>query len=825
MPRVPPLSQLRTANVLGLPRLTIPSLEQTTQRYGRGLLGLRPVAAAAAADSNIDASDADFMKAVDAHLATLTKFATTSGVKIQKELVERDRAAAATGQYPYSYIEPLWDDGYLAYDEPCPINVAAAFVSKPLDPNWSQAQVASKLARSCAKWFIAATEGNVMDRPPKGKETCVAGMPVQFGFCRKPGALRDSLYVVDTPERALRYVTVVCKGSMYLVSLVNQQGTLRSERSLGNAFTTILNMAKEQAPAQHPVPALSTGNRREWFKSRSAVRDIDAGNASNLRFIECSLCVICLDSVTSSSSSSSSTSAPVMSANDRVRNSLLGLGSDAYNRWYDKHQLIVTDVPGEGFGVLSEHAFSDGMAWCTWINAVYDDIVTGGKALPEPTGFMLVPLEALSAAAAQADGGAADGAAAAAASSARHFATPGATAPAAAAAAAAAAATAAGAASGDAKKAAPGSKAKKNHASATPPPVDVGELVPPTPSITVTAPPAVDPATPTTTTAAASADRTRLDEELAAAEEGEAIDEGDEDDALFENADVLAPETKTRHALLQFPVGTVEPHGVIALHFKLNDACKASIAAACAAHTACADNLEQVALTLPFGKEDCKRRFKIGPDALCQAAYHLAYARSHGTMAAAYESCSTGKFFHGRTETIRSASPHMNDFVRAALGARRSSAAAASSSSGGGGDENLSALLRVAAETHKQLGTEAANGEGVDRHLLALKSLVKEFADPAGLAFYSEPLYGISGTWSLSTSNISQPGVAWFCFGPVTPTGYGVGYCVHDDAVHVGLAAFRDGGDGTSAAAMSQHIAEAAADIVRYLGGGKKKSS
>ncbi len=283
----------------------------------------------------------------------------------------------------------------------------------------------------------------------------------------------------------------------------------------------------------------------------------------------------------------------------------------------------------------------------------------------------------------------------------------------------------------------------------------------------------------------------------------------EDDEALLEQP--VTDVERATHSKVKIraePAGKDHGHGVIQLAFVLPPATKKAIVATRETHTAAATNLMQTAIQLPFGKGHCKRSFKVGPDALCQASFHLAYARLHGTMGAAYESCSTEKFFHGRTETIRSATPEMNAFVRAMLLPRSTSSSSAR-------DEQLAKLL-AATVAHTNIAIDASKGEGIDRHLLALKDIAKDLADPAALAFFSEPLYGATGTWVLSTSNVSQPAFNWFSFGPVTPAGYGLGYIVLDETVNVGVSCFRDN-DTTDADEFGQQVVRAAEDIAALM--------
>ena len=55
--------------------------------------------------------------------------------------------------------------------------------------------------------------------------------------------------------------------------------------------------------------------------------------------------------------------------------------------------------------------------------------------------------------------------------------------------------------------------------------------------------------------------------------------------------------------------------------------------------------------------------FKMSPDAFVQMALQLAHYRMHGHSVSTYESASTAAFKHGRTETIRSATPEAAAFV------------------------------------------------------------------------------------------------------------------------------------------------------------------
>lgn len=623
--------------------------------------------------------------------------------------------------------------------------VSPGYSSMPVKPNWNQAKTAAKLAHSCAKWFIAAHDGSLPKVAKDGQEQCLSGLIYQMGFARKPGALRDAPHVAPSMEDAVRYVTVLRKGEIFLISLVNQEGKLRSPKSLYKAFETILAVTQDQpSPVENPIPVLTTTNRRDWFKARSVLKEADPGNKANLRYIEDSLTVICLDEHTA------------LTDSERTKNQLVGFKNDIYNRWCDKHQLIVSAVPGDGFSATCEHAFSDAMVWSEWMNAVYFDMTSKGTYLPNPNRSIISEKE-------------------------REFLV-----------------------------------------------IDSNNIKPhycvPTPTTAVSDEAMIQAQSQLQSSNNNNNNNSNIQEEEEDDAEGFPVSSSGttyDDDALLEKPVSAEQVKQSKNTMRQTPVGIVHENGVIRLSFKLNDPAKDAVTKAKNYFSKEVEGLKQVGISLPFGKNDCKNVLKISPDALCQASYHLGYARTHQMMAPTYESCSTGKFFHGRTETIRSATPEMNEFVRSCLLLSSSSSSSSSSEQA----QVSTSLLKKAATAHQHIGKEAGNGEGVDRHLLALKLLVTEFGDKDGLAFFSDEMYGRSGTWYMSTSNVSQPALGWFSFGPVTPLGYGLGYCVKDECVNVAVSSTRnhypeDTDLETDAELLSRNIQDACQDILSML---KKK--
>lgn len=189
-------------------------------------------------------------------------------------------------------------------------------------------------------------------------------------------------------------------------------------------------------------------------------------------------------------------------------------------------------------------------------------------------------------------------------------------------------------------------------------------------------------------------------------------------------------------------------------------------------------------------------KFKVSPDAWCQAALQLAYYRLHGRFAPTYESASTRQYLAGRTETGRTLTPELAHFIR-------------SFEAGRAGQPELQSLFQDSCKAHVAYLREAVAGHGVDRHMLAFRLLAKE----AGVShpFLSDPLVSGSSYWRLSTSQLAVDHIC-IGFGPVVPDGYGICYQVHKNHLHFSVSSFKND-HGTNCFALSDEISKALNDL------------
>lgn len=115
-----------------------------------------------------------------------------------------------------------------------------------------------------------------------------------------------------------------------------------------------------------------------------------------------------------------------------------------------------------------------------------------------------------------------------------------------------------------------------------------------------------------------------------------------------------------------------------------------------------------------FGRSKVKNEWHLCVDAFIQTVLHVAYFRLTGRLALCAEYVPCRLFSNGRSETLRSLTSEMKDFINAFQ---------ASTSASGIKQAKISdclSLLKKACQRHEFLLKHATSGRGIDRHLLSL---------------------------------------------------------------------------------------------------------
>ncbi|KAJ1829565.1 Carnitine O-acetyltransferase mitochondrial [Coemansia sp. RSA 2599] len=197
-----------------------------------------------------------------------------------------------------------------------------------------------------------------------------------------------------------------------------------------------------------------------------------------------------------------------------------------------------------------------------------------------------------------------------------------------------------------------------------------------------------------------------------------------------------------------------------------------------------------------FGKEEIKR-LGCSPDAFIQMVIQLAYTRLHKAARPTYESSMTRKYLHGRTETCRSVTNESVAWCRAMADASISA-------------EERVRLFKQALAKHTQLTREAVDGQGVDRHLLGLRMLIRPGERKPEI--FRDPAYAYSSHWYLSTSQISSENFTSYGWSEVSPKGYGIAYNIRKESLLIHITCMRNE-FGLNSDYLAAHFETAALDV------------
>lgn len=194
------------------------------------------------------------------------------------------------------------------------------------------------------------------------------------------------------------------------------------------------------------------------------------------------------------------------------------------------------------------------------------------------------------------------------------------------------------------------------------------------------------------------------------------------------------------------------------IKFQLNGENYADIAMATTHHVGLMSQHElRVEAYQGYGK-GLMKKLKCSPDAYVQMLIQLAYHKFYGKNRPTYESAATRRFQEGRTETCRSVSDESVAFC---------DSMAHPLSTG----EECRTLFRKALDAHGKYIAAASDGMGVDRHLFGLKKLLQDGEEVPAL--FKDPAYTYSGSWYVSSSQLSSEFYNGYGWSQVIDDGWG----------------------------------------------------
>lgn len=348
---------------MSLPRLPVPSLEDTIERYLQSVQSLL--------------GEEKFN-----HMKVLAEdFQKDSGRKLQKYLHLKSWWAT-------NYVSDWWEEYiYLRGRGPIMVNsnyYAMDFLT--VNPTTNQAARAGNAIHAMLMYRRKLERGLIPPVMALGiVPMCSYQMERMFNTTRIPGVETDHLqHLVES-----RHVCVYHKGRYYRLCLYDDR-TLLSPRQLQTQIQRILDDPSPPQPGEEKLAALTAGERVPWARARAQFFTHGVNRVS-LSSIERGVFSVSLDTEEGGYQESDKNSLSVYAK------SLLH--GNCYNRWFDKSFSLVVFRNGR-LGLNAEHSWADapiiGHLWefmlatdCFELGYTEDGNCCGDPALSLPPPYRL----------------------------------------------------------------------------------------------------------------------------------------------------------------------------------------------------------------------------------------------------------------------------------------------------------------------------------------------------------------------------------------------------------------------------------------------------
>ncbi|WFD32028.1 carnitine O-acetyltransferase [Malassezia sp. CBS 17886] len=328
-----------------LPKLPLPSLEDTCARYLKSLEALQTP------EQHRDTK------------ASVDHFLATDGPEMHAALEEYAKEHD-------SYIEEFWDDSYLMANDSVVLNLNPFFIleDEPDPERGSQLRRATDLVLATLS-FVHDLRHELLEPDTfRGKPLDMYQYERLFGMARVPSQHGCHL---EHYEQS-RHIVVMRGGQFYWFEVLDDEDRqLLTDTSLTSVLKAIMRDAdgrpREHA-AQEALGVLSTERRRTWSRCRTEL-ERNAQNRQCLAVVDSALFVLCLDDIAPTDVSELTSN--MLCGSYRLQDNVQT--GTCLNRWYDKLQIIV--CANGTAGVNFEHSSTDGHTVLRFVADIYTELV------------------------------------------------------------------------------------------------------------------------------------------------------------------------------------------------------------------------------------------------------------------------------------------------------------------------------------------------------------------------------------------------------------------------------------------------------------------
>ncbi|KAI5295467.1 Carnitine O-acetyltransferase mitochondrial [Ascosphaera acerosa] len=333
-----------------LPKLPVPSLEETGKRY---LKSVHPLL-----------STQEFERTTAAVEAFVRPGG--EGEQLQKRLLTKAQDPKVD-----NWIIDWWNnDAYLGYRDPVVPYVSYFYSYKDDRARSNPAKRAAAITTAALEIKREVDTNSIEPEYLRKEPMAMSSYKYMFNCCRIPAKPSD--YPQKYAAEENQFIVAIRKNGFYKIP-THVNGVQLNTAELQRMFERVY----ETAGPQPAVGGLTSQNRDVWTDARAALLAASPANAASLRDIEAASFVVCLDD------------ARPVTLEERAHQYWHG---DGKNRWFDKPvQFIVNDNGTAGF--MGEHSMMDGTP-TQRINDYVNAMIFGNKLdfaaadvradLPEP---------------------------------------------------------------------------------------------------------------------------------------------------------------------------------------------------------------------------------------------------------------------------------------------------------------------------------------------------------------------------------------------------------------------------------------------------------
>lgn len=319
------------ANESTLPRVPLPTLEESTERFLEWCAPLLTTEQLA-----------ETKAAVEKMLQP-----ESTARKLHAALQEYDQTPEVN-----SWLDDFWPTRYLGRRDRIALNANFFFLFK--DTTQTRVERAADLIAGAVDYKLLLDAEQLPPAVMRGTPLSMEQNKYLFSETRIPGVEQDTVRM-QFPSTA-RHIAVFYKGHIFSLDVLNVENLPYAREDLQDSIQEIMSGATAPVADNEAVGHLTTKARAEWVETRQALL---VDNQSALDTIETALFCVCLEDISPQDAKQ---------ASDQL------LHGNSANRWFDKSISLIVFANGQA-GINIEHCGLDGTTILNFVDAITNPAV------------------------------------------------------------------------------------------------------------------------------------------------------------------------------------------------------------------------------------------------------------------------------------------------------------------------------------------------------------------------------------------------------------------------------------------------------------------